>query len=488
MTAGSPRNVVVSCPGPSRMVSGILTILLLAMCPGLGGLAEAAEAGAGQVGQFPAMPTPASFMQCVPKAAGELGALKASAERGDPVAQCTLGAMYRWGDGAPQDDVQAARWFRKAAEQGLAEAQSKLGLMYVRGQGVPKDYDQAVQWIRKAAEQGYAEAQNNLGVRYENGQGVPRDDALAVQWYRKAAAQGLADAQNNLGRVYASGQGVPRDYVESHMWFDLASAFASEERQKEYAASRDRMAKNLNAAQIADARKRAREWMAAFAGPGDTAAAQQPQAGPQKPPLTPEALKELRQRAEQGDAKAAYDVGEVYVGGQGVPEDDAEAVRWFRKAADKGSAPAQWRLGAAYSDGWGVRQDRAEAVKWFRSAAEQGGPEFAFQLANLYLTGEVVPYDAAESTRWLRRSADQNYAAAQCLLGLRYAGSRPGETHDDVEAYKWFDLGNARAPDEIRKECTQWRDELAGKMTPAQIAEAKKRAREWTESFEQRKK
>lgn len=94
-------------------------------------------------------------------------------------------------------DTQASLW-RLAAEMGNAGAQLNLGVMYDFGQGVPEDDVEAVKWYRKAAEQGLAQAQFNLAVMYDDGEGVPEDDDEAVKWYRKAAEQGLAEAQLKL--------------------------------------------------------------------------------------------------------------------------------------------------------------------------------------------------------------------------------------------------------------------------------------------------
>ena len=80
-----------------------------------------------------------------------------------------------------------------AAKQGEAYAQFNLGLMYAKGDGVPENDAEAVKWYRKAADQGHAKAQDNLGVMYDNGEGVPENDAEAVKWYRKAADQGYGD-------------------------------------------------------------------------------------------------------------------------------------------------------------------------------------------------------------------------------------------------------------------------------------------------------
>ena len=81
------------------------------------------------------------------------------------------------------DFAAALSEWRPLAEQGDATAQ--LGLMYDKGEGVPQDDDEAVKWYRKAADQGDASAQNNLGLMYEFGRGVRRNYTEAVRWYRK---------------------------------------------------------------------------------------------------------------------------------------------------------------------------------------------------------------------------------------------------------------------------------------------------------------
>ncbi len=154
---------------------------------------------------------------------------------------------------------------RAAAEQGDADAQFELGGWYDYGlEGVLQDDAQAVAWYREAADQGLAEAQYTLGNMYRTGRGVPQDFTQAVEWYREAADQGLAEAQFNLGNMYRTGQGVPQDDVEAHRWRSLAASRATGDRQKEYAAARDQLAKRMTPAQLAEAQRLAREWQAAF--------------------------------------------------------------------------------------------------------------------------------------------------------------------------------------------------------------------------------
>ncbi len=94
---------------------------------------------------------------------------------------------------------------------------------------------------------------------------MPQDDAEAVRWFRKSAEQGNATGLNNLGVLYSIGQGVPQDYVQAHMWINLAvSRSPPGEVRDKAAALRDGLASKMTPAQIAEAQRLAREWMAAF--------------------------------------------------------------------------------------------------------------------------------------------------------------------------------------------------------------------------------
>ena len=145
------------------------------------------------------------------------------AEEGDARAQYYLGLMYARGEGLPEDNHQAAQWFRKSAEQGNPQSQYHLGMLCANGKGVPEDDRQAVHWLSESARQGDARAQFNLGIMYELGEGVPEDDRQAVNWYRQAAEQGHARAQFGLGSMFAEGSGIAQDNLRAYAWFNLAA-------------------------------------------------------------------------------------------------------------------------------------------------------------------------------------------------------------------------------------------------------------------------
>ncbi len=155
------------------------------------------------------------------------------------------------------------------------------------------------------------------------------------------------------------------------------------------------------------------------------------------------AIRELRPLAEQGDAGAQNQLGIMYSYGQGVPQDYAKAMGWYRKAAEQGDTDAQHNLGVMYDKGRGVPQDYAKAVQWYRKAAEQGDAGAQYNIGNIFRYVEGFP---------------KNY----------------------VHAHMWIILATSKLPPgEDRDTAVENRDNVAKRMTPAQISEAQKLAREW---------
>ena len=102
-------------------------------------------------------------------------------------------------------DMQGALAILKPlARRGNAEACYQLAALYRSGNGVPNDHKAAFYWLGKAASQGHTQAMYNLGVMYENGWGTPADPAAARKWYRKAADKGYAMAARKLAHLRSS--------------------------------------------------------------------------------------------------------------------------------------------------------------------------------------------------------------------------------------------------------------------------------------------
>lgn len=137
----------------------------------------------------------------------------------------------------------------------------------------------------------------------------------------------------------------------------------------------------------------------------------------------------LRARAEQGDAKAQYDLGYCYDTGDGVKKNKAEAAKWCRKAAEQGNTEARFMLGLYYYEGKGVTQNKVEAIKWYRRAAEQGNTNAQNILDAYGAVSHGVPQNKAEVAKWepVAATSQNNKTLGMPLtsFGVKSSGCAP---------------------------------------------------------------
>ena len=119
-------------------------------------------------------------------------------------------------------------------------------------------------------------------------------------------------------------------------------------------------------------------------------------------------------------------------------------IQKLRHDAEQGDWVAQYFLGLRYYFGDGFAQDHVKAAKWFRILAEQNGKASQFILGKMYSKGEGVEQDYVQAHVWLSLAALPSYPQG-------------GENKQSAEA----------------------RDEVLEHMTPAQLAQAQRIAREW---------
>jgi len=79
----------------------------------------------------------------------------------------------------------------------------------------------------------------------------------------------------------------------------------------------------------------------------------------------------------------------------------------------------------------------------------------------------------------LRARAEAGVAVAQYDLGVMYALGW-GVPQDDDEAHMWLNLAAAQSSGANRERLVKARDGATESMTPEQLTEAQRRAREWT--------
>ena len=303
----------------------------------------------------------------VPNAPGQAAVwYRKAAEQGIAHAQMELAFLYANGRGVPSDARQAVRWYRKAAEQGDRVAKEELGICYYNGEGVAKNAGEAARWWREAAGQGDMYAQFLLGNLYYEGEGVSQDAGEAALWYRKAADRGDPDegcalAQFSLGLLYHYGEGLTRDAEQAVRWFSTVQRNVLDKLQflEEYARREsfphdavktsawlnstdpglyapyytERSLQGLRAiergmtyAQMTEVKKLCHELALNY---------------PQVFELDDGRLGRVQttrylEAAEQGDARAQFNLGVMYGTGEGVPKDPVRAYAWFNLSTAQG--------------------------------------------------------------------------------------------------------------------------------------------------------
>lgn len=300
-----------------------------------------------------------------------------------------------------EDYEQAVRHFRTAANADHAGAQGCLAVCYATGKGVEKDLDTAELWARQALESGHDEAAELLDAIHEE----QRDEAFelgvscyeqgdytqAFQYFHTAAQQGLPNAQFNLAVCYFRGEGVEKNLDAATTWAERAY-----DQNFEAAAELLKLLKTTKA--------HAFDVGVAFLEKNDFV----------------QAVLFFRIAAEQGNAKAQFNLALCYSKGKGVEENQSEAARWYRAAAEQGYASAQFNLALCYSQGKGVEENQSEAARWYLKAAQQGNVDAQFNLALRYEKGNGVAQDLQEAARWYRAAVEQgDQKAAEALERLR---------------------------------------------------------------------
>ncbi len=131
---------------------------------------------------------------------------------------------------------------------------------------------------------------------------------------------------------------------------------------------------------------------------------------------------QLQKTAEAGNAEAQYNLGRIYLRGEGstgsafvrdVPRDISKAVEWYQKSAMSGNVNAQCDLGMVFKLGLGVKEDANRAFMWLQKAAAQGNDVAQYNLGQMYADGTGVKLDLPHASAWVLLAAVQGNEKAK---------------------------------------------------------------------------
>lgn len=343
-----------------------------------------------------------------------------AAKQGHAESQNTVGLMYENGEGVATNLSMAAEWYTKSAEQGFGSAHVNLAHCYLKGKGVETNYTQAHKWFEKARAQNISWASAHLAEMYIKGYGVTQNVSRAITLYEEAFARGDVSSPFALASLYEEGKSVPQDIDKAIYWYRniKTNGYLSEIL---YPMAQSSVSNLLNLKQAIQGDAQSQNTVGEYYRYRDDA----------------KAIEWFLKAAEQGNAKALYNLGGMYESGNGVEKNQERADELIFKAAEKGDAEAQNRVGVRYSSGRGLPKDPRKAVEWYRKSADQGDPWGQYNLATHYENGTGIIKDVVTAAELYLKSAEQRNADAQNKMGILYYNGQ-GVPQDRAKAFDWF--------------------------------------------------
>lgn len=336
------------------------------------------------------------------------------AQQGDADAQFQTGWYYAQGIGVAQSYRQAAHYWLMATKQHHPNAQMYLGTLFEKGLDVSQDYVKAAQCYHTAVAQDLAEAKVRLAMLYMQGQGVAQDPKKAIALFIQAANQGDIIAQYNLGIAYDKGLGgLTQNTDQAFFWYQQAANGQHPQALQKIQAPR--FAEQLAALGLTE---QATDHVNPQTSDPHQADDIFNQGVKQLQSDIPTAMRHFAQAADQGHAKAQYNLGLAYLYGIGGMQGDGEkATEWLKKSAENGFRTAYVVLGWLYQIGEVagnaiVIPDHNLATGYYEMAGELGHPQAQYFLSKIYATGNGAAPNNDTSLAWLRQSAKQGYNKA----------------------------------------------------------------------------
>ena len=286
----------------------------------------------------------------------------------------------------------------ESTAEGLLQCKDDKGLMKLF---LTDHTEKAYEQIRKAADEGNAIALYMMAAYFSQGYGVqPINKQKAIAYFKKSYEAGYAVAGYDVAASLPDGSPEQKE-IRNH--------------------AKDNILELANEEDVFAQASAAWGYREGYGTAVDHV----------------EAVKWVRKAAEQGFARAQYDLGFMYEFGRGVERSYEKAREWYLKAADQGYADAQYNLGDMYEYGTGVEQSYEKAAEWVQKAAEQGLAYAQYNLGDRYRDGRGVEESFEKAAEWVQKAAEQGLAVAQNCLGFMYQNGT-GIAQSDEKAVEWY--------------------------------------------------
>jgi TPR repeat protein len=119
------------------------------------------------------------------------------------------------------------------------------------------------------------------------------------------------------------------------------------------------------------------------------------------------AIGSFKSLADDGNAAAQFNLGQMYRLGQGVPKNVVEAARLYHLAAAQGDAQSQYNLGVMYYNAEGVTRNFVFSHMWLTLSATSGA-ENAVRNRTM-LAKQMTPEQITEALQLARACKQRDF-------------------------------------------------------------------------------
>lgn len=116
----------------------------------------------------------------------------------------------------------------------------------------------------------------------------------------------------------------------------------------------------------------------------------------------------LEEEVRKGNPQAFYNLGYIYLLGEGVKQNSEKAVQYFRRGTTHQDGKCMQALAMCYKNGDGLEIDLNKTIYWLNNGAKINDPGCLYQLGLCYERGEGVSADLNRAVSCMKKSAEKN--------------------------------------------------------------------------------
>ena len=149
-----------------------------------------------------------------------------------------------------------------------------------------------------------------------------------------------------------------------------------------------------------------------------------------------DAIDLLQKSAKAGNAKAQYELGNLYWMNRDslipIERDTLMAIKWYEKSADQCYAQAQYSLAYIYENARDNLKNSQRAFDLYKAAADQGFVDALYRMGRIYQYGikDIVAKNDTIALKYYQQAVDSASTAAMLALGLYYYSENTHKTID----------------------------------------------------------